>query len=162
MKYGIVLTLLGVAGAVRADNTAVDQKSASKVGADWIEAWNRHDPAAMAALFGEHGDVVNPMGDVAKGHDQVLKLFQQEQAGKLKTSTMAQSCDPARFIGPAVAELDCAFTLTGVIGADGAIRGHVTDVVVEENGRWGIASMRAMVPVPVRPPQAVKTAEAPK
>jgi uncharacterized protein (TIGR02246 family) len=167
MRTGIavVCAALAAAGAVRAEAeartaTAADEKAVSKIATDWTDAWNRHDAAALAGAFSEHGDMINPMGDVAKGHDQVLKLFQREQAGKLKESKMALTCEPTRFFGADVAEVDCDFALEGVTEphAPALLRGHLTNVVVRDGARWSIVSLRAMVPRPMGPPP--KTAAA--
>jgi uncharacterized protein (TIGR02246 family) len=157
MKSAIVVAFAVVtaAGAARADaavrNAAADEKAVAKIGVDWTDAWNRHDAGALAAIFVESGDMMNPMGRMAKGHQQVLKLLQDEHGGALKSTKMTQSCEPARFLDANVAQLDCEFTLEG-IAAEPALRGHVTDVVVLEGGRWGIASLRAMVPRQVGTP----------
>jgi uncharacterized protein (TIGR02246 family) len=151
MKYAIAIAFAvgTTAAAVRADsvrNTATDEKSVNKLSADWIEAWNRHDASSMAGLFTERGDLINPRGDVARGRDQILKLFQTEQAGMLKGSTMAETCEPAKFLDADVAQLDCEFSLTGIAGPEPTQRGHGTAVLLHEGTRWSIASMRAMVP----------------
>jgi uncharacterized protein (TIGR02246 family) len=165
MKYAIAIAFAAgtVATAARADvsvrNAAADEKSVNKLSTDWIEAWNRHDAAGMAGLFVEKGDLINPMGDVARGHEQVLKLFQQEQAGKLKSSTMSETCQPAKFLDAKVAQLDCEFSLKGVAGAEAPMHGYRTAVVLLEGDRWSIASMRAMVPRQV--PEALPVNAAP-
>lgn len=109
-------------------------------------------------MFNEHGDLINPMGDVAKGRQQILALFQGEQSGALKTSTMAQTCEPARFVAANVALVDCEFTVEGTPGAAGKQHGHMADVVTLEGDRWGIVSMRAMFPrqLAAQPPAATR------
>jgi uncharacterized protein (TIGR02246 family) len=164
MHYAIAsmcAAALAVSGAARAEpdtkSNAADEKAVGKIASDWTEAWNRHDAAAMAGVFADRGDLINPMGKVAKGHDEILKLFQTEQAGRLKQSKMALTCEPTRFFSASVAQVDCDYTLAGLDepNAPGILHGHVTDVVVKDGQRWSIISSRAMVP---RPDPAAKAA----
>jgi len=155
MKYGIavVCAALAAAGAGRAESDtkaafAADEKAVGKVAADWSDAWNRHDAEGMASLFSERGDLINPIGDVAKGRPQILKLFQGEHSGRLKQSKMALTCEPARFFDANVASVDCDSALEGLAGPESPpmLHGHVTAVVIRDGERWSIASFRAMVP----------------
>lgn len=148
----------GAAPEAKPAGTAADEKAIGKLGADWTEAWNRHDAEGMASVFSERGDVINPMGAVAKGRPQIFKLFQGEQAGALKQSKMATTCEPPRFLAAGVAEVDCDFTLEGAIGpqAPAALHGHSTQIAVRDGERWSIASLRAMVPRPTAPPDKVE------
>lgn len=162
MRYGIavVCAALAAAGAVQAapeaKTTSADEKAVGKLATDWTDAWNRHDAAGMASVFAEHGDLINPMGDVAKGHQQILKLFQTEQAGRLKQSKMALTCEPARFLAASVAQVDCDFALEGVTGPQtpAITRGHQTTLNVRDGDRWSITSLRAMIPKPADAPLA--------
>ena len=166
MKYGVavVCAALAAAGSVRAETdakpaNAADEKAVARIATDWADAWNRHDAAGLAKVFSERGDMINPKGDVAKGHQQVLKLFQDEQAGQLKQSKMALTCEPARFFDANVAGVDCDFTVEGITGpeAPALLRGHMTNVVVRDGARWSVVSLRAMVPRQVGSP--TKTAD---
>ena len=47
--------------------TAADQAAIAKLQTDWTAGWNKHQAKDMAAVFAENGDMVNPMGRVAKG-----------------------------------------------------------------------------------------------
>lgn len=156
MRTAIVILGAALAGgAARAEvdskqASASDQKTLGKIATDWTEAWNRHDAEGLAGLYAVRGDLINPMGEVAKGRDQVQKLFQREHTGSLKQSTMALTCEPARSFSAEVAEVDCDFTLSGLADphAPAQLHGHLTNVVVKEGQRWSIVSSRAMIPTP--------------
>jgi len=160
MRYGIAVVCAALAaGAGRAEPetkaaSAADEKAVGKIAVDWTDAWNRHDAEGMANLFSVRGDMINPMGDVAKGRPQILKLFQGEHAGRLKQSKMALTCEPARFFDANVAAVDCDSALEGIAGpeAPAMLHGHVTAVVLRDGDRWSIVSFRAMVPRQAGPP----------
>lgn len=111
-----VLATSGIGGAEKEAGTAADRTAVGKLATDWAAAWSRHDPEGMASAFSERGDLINPMGAVAKGRPQVLELFQREHAGRLKQSTLALNCEPARFFDASVAEVDCDRTGKGMTG----------------------------------------------
>ena len=154
MKFGIAVVCVLSAGAGLAAQpdpkaaSAADEKAVGKLGTDWTAAWNRHDAEGMASVFSEQASLINPMGEVAKGHSQILKLFQTEHAGALKQSKMALTCEPTRFLAATVAETDCDFALEGITGpqAPAVSRGHSTSIAVREGDRWSIVTMRAMIP----------------
>lgn len=50
----------------------------SSAGNSFILAWNRHDAAALAALWHEGGDFVDPNGRAARGRAQIEALFRDE------------------------------------------------------------------------------------
>ncbi len=102
MKYGIavVCAALAAAGAGRAESDtkaafAADEKAVGKVAADWSDAWNRHDAEGMASLFSERGDLINPIGDVAKGRPQILRPV-NPRASSTRTPRRSTATPPSR------------------------------------------------------------------
>src|SRR5688500_6010127 len=86
-----------VAGGVRAADD--DIAGVKKQCAAFVDAWNAHDPKAMAALFAEDGDAINPHGRVATGRAEVEKMFTDEHkgTGPLRESTIAVKSETVRF-----------------------------------------------------------------
>ena len=64
--------------------------------------------------------MINPRGKAARGHDQLVKVFQQEHADRLQNSTYSSTCEAPRFLADDVAVVDCAFKVEGVKGAGGS------------------------------------------
>ena len=141
-----------------------DQAAIAKLQTDWTTAWDRHDPEGLAAGFSENGDLLNPFGRFAKGHDQLVALFKEEHTSRLKDSTYNGTCEPARLLAPDVAEVNCVYTVEGLKGpgSDSTIHGNMTKVVVRSGDEWKVALARAMHPVPQGRPQEKAAARSPQ
>lgn len=124
-----------------------------KLYAQYTAAWNRHDAPAMAAFWTLDGDYMEPDGRHAKGKAEVEKLFTQEQQTVFKDSTLALTIETVWFINEDVAMVDGKYDLSGVRDLEGkelpARRGHLTAVLMREDGAWKVAAGRAMIPVPL-------------
>jgi uncharacterized protein (TIGR02246 family) len=110
-------------------------------------AWNKHDSKAMAAIWADDEDVMNPFGVSARGRGDVDKMFANEHAGVFKASTYTISEVTVRSIAADVAVAGVTATISGVQGPDGAAAPdfphHVTLVFVKKDGNWMVASARA-------------------
>jgi uncharacterized protein (TIGR02246 family) len=133
---------LGICNVARAaDPTdAVKERVAA-----FVTAWNQHDVKAMAACWAEDGDLINPFGRIAKGRDEVEKLFTDEHAGVMKQSTHEMKVESARMVGD-VALVDVDSTITGMHDAEGkelpVMKLHVFLVMKEKDGKWMIEAAR--------------------
>jgi uncharacterized protein (TIGR02246 family) len=126
----------------------------------FVIGWNSHDPKAMAAVFTEDGDAINPMGQHAAGRAELEKMFTAEQTGKgpMRDSTVEVKDEPIRFLTADVAVSDAEVVLTGAYGPDGSKAGpigvHVTNVWKKVDGKWWIEASRPyikMAPPPSSP-----------
>ncbi len=128
--------------------------------ADFAAAWNRHDPANMAACWAQDGDLINPFGRVAKGQDQVEQLFRDEQQGPMKTCSFQMRVSAVRLASNDIAMADADCTLTGIRSPDGkeqpVFKPHIFFVMSKKEGDWKILSARpyAYSPMPGRSSQA--------
>jgi uncharacterized protein (TIGR02246 family) len=124
-----------------------------KLYAQYTAAWNKHDPKAMASFWTLDGDYMEPDGRHAKGQADVEKLFTQEQQTVFKDSTLALTIETVWFINQDVAMVDGKYDLSGVRDLEGKqlpVRsGHLTAVLMREDGTWKVAAGRAMIPVPL-------------
>jgi uncharacterized protein (TIGR02246 family) len=122
-----------------------------KLYAEYTAAWNRHDPKAMATFWMLDGDYMEPDGRHAKGQAEVEKLFTQEQQTVFKESTLALTIETVWFITADVAMVDGKYDLSGVRDLEGkqlpTRSGHLTAVLMREDGSWKVAAGRAMIPV---------------
>jgi uncharacterized protein (TIGR02246 family) len=128
---------------------------------EFTAAFNRHDTGAMAAMWTVHGDHYEPDGSFAEGREAVAKLFAEEHDGAFKNAAIDLTIDTVWMITPNVALVNGFYRVTGVrdlAGNEIAIRkGHLTSVLLGENGQWWVAASRAAVPLPVpwrKPPEA--------
>ena len=131
----------------------VQDATIRKLYAKFTEAWNRHDAKAMASFWTIDGDAMEPDGSHAKGKTEVEKLFTQEQTTVFKDTHLTLTIDTSWFINADVALIDGTYELTGVRDQQGneipIRKGHLTSVLVGENGNWQVAASRATVPVPL-------------
>ena len=135
------------AGAFAADTAT--QAIENRTG-EFVAAWNRHDSKAIAALFLPDGDLINPFGRWAKGHEEVAKLLAQEQSTAMKATTMTTNAIEVRTPAPNVALADWDVTVTGMTGPDGSVmppvKFHGAFVWVKKGGTWSIMAGRPMLP----------------
>jgi uncharacterized protein (TIGR02246 family) len=118
---------------------------------EWCEAWNKHDPKAMAAMWVADGDVINPHGRHAKGTAEIEKLFADEHTGALAGTTYSGTIESIRHIGD-VAIIDVAGEITGMKTPDGqpapVFKHHVTWIARKVDGKWMAEGARAFVLLP--------------
>ena len=61
------------AAQASSDAMAEARRAIDKGNAQWIEAWEKGDPAMVAALFTEDGSILSGNGKVTKGRRQILE-----------------------------------------------------------------------------------------
>lgn len=124
-----------------------------KLYAQYTAGWNQHDPKVMASFWRLDGDYMEPDGHHAKGQADVAKLFTLEQQTVFKDSTLALTIETVWFITEDVAMVDGKYDLSGVRDREGkqlpTRTGHLTAVLMREDGTWKVAAGRAMIPAPL-------------
>jgi uncharacterized protein (TIGR02246 family) len=120
---------------------------------EFTDAFNRHDTAAMAAMWTAQGDHYEPDGSFAEGREAVRKLFEASHSTGFKTATITLNIDSVWMITPNVALVNGFYAVDGVrdpAGKEVAIRkGHLTSVLLKDEGQWWVAASRATIPVPL-------------
>jgi uncharacterized protein (TIGR02246 family) len=135
----------------------INEAAIRKLYQQFVALWNKHDAKAMAAMWLEDGDDVEPDGHVAKGRDEIEKLFTQEHASVMKTTQIELNVDSVWFISATVALVDGNYRVTGIVAPDGKQlpprAGRFSSIFLHERGKWWIAASRLMIPValPWRP-----------
>ncbi len=132
-----------------------------KVHEDFAANWNKNDYKAMAAMFADDADLINPLGRVAKGKAEIEKLYQDEQTTAFKGSHFTSDCAAGlHVIKPDVAVVTCSFTVTGGKLPDSKpmppLKGIYTATMVKANNRWQVVAGRPMIPVTPPPTTAKK------
>jgi uncharacterized protein (TIGR02246 family) len=126
-------------------------------GQEFLAAWAKNDSQALAAIWAEDGDLINPFGRVAKGRTEVEKLFHDEQTTMMKGTTFTVLSETIREIAPDTAIADWESEITGMQSPHGALpplKNHVTIVFVKKGGQWWVAAARPEAYLP--PPGAPK------
>jgi uncharacterized protein (TIGR02246 family) len=141
---GFSLIALG-AFAAESPTQAIEKRTA-----EFVAAWNRHDPKVMASVWATDGDLINPFGRWAKGREEVAKLLTNEQSGVMKATTFATSAVMVRPLTANLALADWDFTIAGITAPDGSTmpthKFHAINVWEKKGGTWFILAARPMLP----------------
>ena len=164
MGYALRIIVLLVGGTTaRAANESVGTPgehgdAARAVSDGFVDAWNRHDMAAFAALYAENADFVNVLGLWLHGRAAIQEHHAAIHATRMKTSRLTALETEVRFLRPDVALVHVHWELTGQIAQDGAAlpprQGVLSHVVAKTGGKWLITSSQNtdIAPIPSAPP----------
>lgn len=158
MKTKLSLALLAlalalpVAAAASSDEEAIEARAV-----EFAVAWNKHDPKAMAMLWAEDGDLINPFGRIARGRREIELLFADEHSTYTKDTMYTLDIRWIRMVKPDVAVATWDATISGMKTGDGSdmppLEHMVTVVLVKREGKWWTLAARPMIPSP--PPAPV-------
>ncbi len=116
----------------------------------FAEAWNKHDPSAMAALWTADGDHMEPDGRTVFGSTEVKRLMTYEHSTVFKNSQLHLAVEHVRLATPNVAIADGTYELFGATDPQGnkiGVRsGYFTSVLVKDDTGWKVSSNRLMLP----------------
>lgn len=144
--------VLPVAAAASSDEEAIEARAI-----EFAVAWNKHDPKAMAMLWAEDGDLINPFGRIARGRREIERLFADEHSTYTKGTMYTIDLKWIRMVKPDVAVATWDATISGMTTGDGSVMAPlehmVTVVVVKRDGKWWTVAARPMIPSP--PPAPV-------
>jgi uncharacterized protein (TIGR02246 family) len=144
---GLIAIAVLATGAFAADTST---QAIEKRTAEFVAAWNRHDPKAMASVWAPEGDLLNPFGRWARGHEELVKLFTDEQSAPMKASTFTTTAIHVRTLAPNVALADWDFTIAGITAPTGTSMPpqpfHAAFVWVKKGSSWSVLAGRPMIP----------------
>jgi uncharacterized protein (TIGR02246 family) len=133
--------------------TPVDSQTAVEVRAltdQFVEAWNKHDTAALAAIWTADGDHSEPDGRTVHGRAEIQKLFALEHGTVFKNSELNLVVERVRPVGDTVAIADGTYELfkaTDPAGRPiGTRTGYFINVLVKEGNTWKVSASRLMLP----------------
>lgn len=113
--------------------------------AQFADAWNAHDAAALAAPFHPDADFTNVFGMRASGRDAIEAFHAPILRTMFRDSRLAIDDVHVRMVRPDVALVDVHWTMSGALSPTGEPwpdrRGLMDLLCTEEAGRWGIAVM---------------------
>ena len=122
-----------------------DQPAIAAVIDQFMDAWNRHDPKAFAAVFAEDADFTNVRGEGASGRSKIEEFHTPMFATIFKDSHQTYTAIKTRFIRPDVAAVDVHWEMTGATDAQGNPRPDrrgLLNFTMEKNaGQWQIVVM---------------------
>lgn len=127
--------------------SAADVKEIRGIEAQWQNAWNHHDIAAMIRLGAPDADWVNLAGQWFEGSDAFAKSLESLHSGKVKESVWRTEQVRVRFLSRSIAVVHVYFSTSGERNPDGSTRpprrGIFTRVEVKRDGRWVIIASQA-------------------
>jgi uncharacterized protein (TIGR02246 family) len=135
-----ILIPVGPSGA----QSPQDEEAIRHIERLWDEAWNRHDPKALAALLAEDADFVNVTGTLYRGREAFENLMVRTHQTQFKDSTRNTLETHVKFLTPEIALVNARWQISGDRNADGTPRqpreGIMTRVVVKRGGQWVVVA----------------------
>jgi uncharacterized protein (TIGR02246 family) len=132
---GMSLSGLKQAGAAEGDTAGV-----KAVIDAYMDAFNKHDPHAVAALFTEDGDFTNGRQVTAHTRKVIDEHLVPVYGSVLKNSHRTYTLRSIRFVTPDVAVAATDYELSGTTNPKGdelpPRKGMLQWVVAKNNGKW--------------------------
>jgi uncharacterized protein (TIGR02246 family) len=125
--------------------TDADEHAIRAVVDRFVDAWNRHDAKAFAAVFAEDADFTNVRGMGVSGRARI-EAFHAPLFATIFSKSHQESTDiKTRFIRPDVAAVDVRWKMTGAMDAQGNPRpereGLLSFVMAKNAAQWEIVVM---------------------
>jgi len=123
---------------------------------EFVAAWNKHDAKAMAAVWADQCELLNPFGMKASGRAEIEKLFETEQGGVMKATTYTINSESLMKIAGGAVVMDLDSVVNGMTDPAGQalppFTHHVTLIYVHERGQWRATAVRAfqLLPPPAK------------
>lgn len=122
---------------------ARDDAAIRAVEAAYDRAWGDGDIVSLVACLAEDAVVVNPRGELARGHAEITRVLGEFLNGPAKGSKHRSLVSSVDFITEDVAIIDGEARIEDLAPHDGTLVHHFTDVMVRRNGAWTIQHVRA-------------------
>ena len=148
-KLRVCVAVLACAGLISRlrgqSNVETDRQAIVALMDRFMDAWNRHDAKAFAAVFAEDADFTNWRGTGASGRLRIEELHAPMFATIFKNSHQKYTSIKSRFIRPDVVAVDVHWEMTGVMDAQENSRpdrlGLLNFVMAKNDGQWQILVM---------------------
>lgn len=131
-----------VAGKGQAAERKNEVKTVNEIASRFVNAWNKHDMAALAGLFAENADFVNVVGTWWKSREEIQKAHEFSHSTMFKESRLTGEATSTRFIRPDVAVMHMKWELEGMKSPDGKPvprrQGILVFVASRESGDWKV------------------------
>jgi uncharacterized protein (TIGR02246 family) len=133
---------VGLSGLQQAKAADSDTAGVKAVVDAYMDAFNKHDPHAVANLFTEDGDFTNGRLITAHTRKTIDEHLVPVYSSVLKNSHRTYTLRSIRFVTPDVAVVATDYELSGTTGPNGAEvptrKGLLQWVVAKQNGKWYI------------------------
>ncbi len=137
--------------------TTQDEQAIRSLVSAFIDSWNRHDMATLAALFTEDADFVDVFGNWFKDRMAIERALAQRRATIFKESRFAEKEVVIRIHKPDLAIVHAIIELSGAVDRPGQqlppALGVITSVIEKGGEGWRIIALQNTAVVP-QPPAA--------
>jgi uncharacterized protein (TIGR02246 family) len=150
-SFALLLVAAALSPAQTSPPTPAAAEAAVKdVVARYVDARDRKDADAIAALFTPDADQLVSSGEWRRGRDAVVRgtMASSESSGGKRTITV----ETVRFLSPDIALADSRYEIAGLGGA-ATRRMWSTFLIARTPQGWRIAAIRNMLPAPTAPPK---------
>lgn len=145
MPRAIILLLIAVGIVAAQEHSETDERAIGVVAGRFMDAWNRHDAHALAALFGEDADFTNVRGTHVRGRTGMVEFLAPLFSGAYKESHLTGRLRSIRFLKPDIALADIDWEMTGATNPGGLARpphkGLLDWALTKTGGQWLITVM---------------------
>ncbi len=133
-----------------AETDLENERIIRKLYADFVTTWNKHDAVGLAKMWALDGDALEPDGTMVKGRKAVTEHLVQQHETVFAHTELSLNIADVWFVSDTVALVDGGYGIAGIRTPDGLEvpkrSGHLTAVLLREQGQWWIAASRLMVP----------------
>ena len=136
--------------------TTQDESAVRAVIEGFVDAWNRHDMRALAALFAEDADFVDVFGNWFKDRTAIEHALAQRHATVFRNSRFAEKDVVVRFHRPDLAIVHAVIELTGAVDRQSHPLppglGVITSVIEKANSGWQVIALQNTAVATSQPP----------
>jgi uncharacterized protein (TIGR02246 family) len=127
-------------------DSVTDVRVATRVLAQFKQAWQSADGPRLGSLFTKDGDLIIPTGELLHGRANVAafytSVFTRGYRGSSTSATIAQ----IRHLTNDIMLVDAEWEIEGAVAADGSVkapeRGILTVILKRDGARWLVAALR--------------------
>jgi uncharacterized protein (TIGR02246 family) len=112
---------------------------------EFSAAWQKHDPALVAAFYAPDGDMVTGQGRAYAGRDAIEEALRGAFDGGLKDSAFVWTVEKIKLVKPDVAVVDYEAQIKGTDANAEGVKFHIVAVLIKQGGKWLTQTTRGIV-----------------
>lgn len=146
-KFALIITgIVLICGMAHASKEFTDDAEIRGTFIAYDRLWAKHNPAAIAQLWGDNGICISPDGTVAHGRSNIQALTVSEHTGKYKKAKIKTEVGGVRILKDGWAYVEGSTTVTNVVDKNGENMPDevipFTALMAKQNGQWMLMDAR--------------------